>query len=87
MNSNGTVGTNIKNYNWSKGWTNAAFFNGGNDKYMIILKSGTGDVHIHKMNSDATVGPRTFTSKWREGWTTVETYSFASMPYLYLLMK
>ena len=54
MNSNGKVGKRVAMYKWTEGWTNAEFFTGSNDGYLLLLRqkgmSGHGkNVHIHKM--------------------------------------
>jgi hypothetical protein len=87
MNTNGTVGARRATLDWSNGWTNATFYQAGTKTYMMILKSGTGDTHIHEINSGGTVGVNITDTKWRAGWTTVETYVTNNAPRLFLLME
>ena len=57
----------------------------GLDNYLLLLKAGTGDVHLHRMNSNGTVGPRVYDGKWSSGWTTAEFFSAGGNSYLFLV--
>ena len=89
MNSDGTVGTQIGDYDWSSGWTNATFYQSGPKTYLIIWKVSNA-MHFHEMNSDGTVGTRTDDFMWGlgdDGWTTIETYVAGGIPRLFMLQE
>lgn len=92
VNSNSTIGSLVKEYKWSKGWTTAEFYSVGSKTYLLLLKakglSGTGhSAKIIRMNSDGSVGSVIKQYKWTEGWTTAEFYSNGSKTYLFLLKE
>ncbi len=92
MNNDGTIGKMVKDYKWSKGWTNTEFFTINNQTYLFLLKKkglseSEKNVHIHKMNNDGTVGKRVKDYKWTEGWSNSEFFTLKNQNYLFLLKQ
>jgi hypothetical protein len=88
----GAVGSEVKRYDWTEGWTTAELYQSGGNTYLFLLKQrGTGsdgkNVHIHRMNSNGSVGSRIANYKWTEGWTTAELYQSGGNTYLFLLKQ
>lgn len=52
----GDLGARGETRHWSAGWTVAEPFVIGAQSYLFLLKTGTGDVHIHVLNSAGHVG-------------------------------
>lgn len=74
INADGTVGTRVRSYKWSEGWSTVRVFMVGGKPYLFLLKeNGTGrsgkNAHIHPINADGTIGQRIYERKWSEGWT------------------
>jgi limonene-1,2-epoxide hydrolase len=77
--ADGTVGSRVKSYKWTEGWTTVRTFPVAGNQYLFLLKErGTGrtgkNVHIHAINADGTIGQRIYERKWSEGWTAGEFY-------------
>ena len=92
INTDRTVGSKIKTYKWSEGWTQAKIFKVGGNVFLFLLKEiGAGsdgkNVHIHRINADGSVGTKIATYDWTSGWTTAEFYQVGSTTYLFLLKK
>lgn len=82
-----TIGPNIYNYNWTAEWDSVEFLNQGGQTYLLLLKSSTGDVHIHKMRGDGSVGERIFDKKYSSGWTSAKFFEVNNRNYLFLLKQ
>lgn len=74
-------------YNWSSGWTHGLFYGTSRGTFLFLLKSGTGDVHIHAMNRDGSVGARVATYDWSSGWTSAEMFQTRRGQFLFLLKQ
>jgi hypothetical protein len=88
----GTVGNEVKRYDWSSGWTTVEFYQAGGNTHLFLLKErGVGgdgkNVHIHRMNTDGTVGTKIDTRKWSEGWTQAQPFTVGNKLFLFLLKK
>ena len=55
MNSDGKVGREVENHDWSSGWTAAEFFTANDKTYLWLSKRG-GMVHINQINNEGRVG-------------------------------
>jgi len=87
INRNGTVGSRIKTYDWSEGWTKVRTYSIADKTYLFLLKEhGTGrsghNVHIHFFNDDGTIGRRIFERKWTSGWTSAEFFKNGNQAFL-----
>lgn len=86
----GSIGKRVKNYDWSKGWSNLNFYTVKNKTYLFLMKAGGGNgytnglVHIHEMNEDGTVGKRIEKHDWTKGWRKIEFFSYKSKTYIIL---
>ena len=87
MNSNGTVGSKIDDYDWTSGWTQAKPFTVGSNTYLFLLKEGNGNVHMHCIKPTGLIGPEIESHDWSSGWTSVDFYSVGGNTYLFLLKK
>ncbi len=90
--TDGRVGSLVKSYSWTEGWSSAAFYQVNNTTYLFLLKkSGTGqdgkNVHIHKMNIDGSVGDSVAAYEWSEGWAAATFYKVGGSTYLFLLKE
>ena len=81
------IGPYISNYNWTAGWDNVLTYQQQATTFLFLLKSGTGDVHIHRMNSNGSVGQKVFDKKWSSGWTTATIFKRGTQQFLFLLKK
>jgi hypothetical protein len=70
---------------WSDGWTQAKAFVAGGRTYLFLLKTGTGDVHVHRLNGNGTIGDEVKRYTWTPGWSTVSFYAAGGRSYLFLL--
>lgn len=87
INRNGTVGSRVKSYDWSEGWTKVRTYSIADKTYLFLLKEhGTGrsghNVHIHYFNEDGTIGRRIYERKWSSGWTSAEFYKNGNQAFL-----
>lgn len=86
----GSIGSRLFKYNWSKGWSNINFYTINNQTYLFLMKAGSekgytsGLVHINKMNSDGSVGKMIKEYDWRAGWRNIEFFSLKNKTYLLL---
>lgn len=83
----GAVGSEVKRYDWSSGWTTAEFYQTGGNTYLFLLKQIGGAVHIHQMNAKGTVGDRVDTRDWSTGWTQAQPFKVGNQLFLFLLKK
>jgi hypothetical protein len=83
----GTVGSEVKRYDWSSGWSTVEFYEAGGNTYLFLLKQKGGYVHIHRMNADGTVGARVDTRDWSTGWTQAQPFRVGNQLFLFLLKK
>jgi len=83
----GALGSEVKTYHWSSGWTTAFFYEVGSSSYMFFLKEGTGAVDIHRVNPSGTVGDLVEHYDWTKGWTSAFFYKVAGKPYMFFLKK
>ncbi|MBN1929063.1 MAG: hypothetical protein JW764_05935 [Chlorobiaceae bacterium] len=74
-------------YDWSSGWTHALFYGSSRGAFLFLLKSATGDVHIHSMNRDGSVGARVVSYDWSGGWTTADMFQTGKGQFLFLLKQ
>lgn len=74
-------------YKWSSGWTTALFYGTSRGTFLFLLKSATGDVHIHSMNRDGSVGERVASCDWSSGWTSAEMFQTKQGQFLFLLKQ
>ena len=92
INADRTVGSKVKSYKWTEGWTQAKVYKTSGGTFLFILKkNGTGkdgkNVHIYKIESDGSIGSKIATYKWSGGWTLVEFYTIGFTTYLFLYKK
>lgn len=86
----GSVGTRVKKYDWTKGWSNFNFYKVKDKTYLFLMKAGGGDdytnglVHIHEMNNDGTVGKRVEKHDWTKGWRKIEFFNYKNKTYIIL---
>lgn len=85
MSNNGNIDKTIAQYQWTNGWTSAAAYTIGANNYLILLKSGSGRMHVNRINSDGTIGDLVDNQDWSNGWTTVAPFSDGPNHYLFLL--
>lgn len=84
VNQYGAVGTMVKEYHWSSGWTQMEPFTQGNQSYILLLKKGNGLVKIHKLNTDGTVGSLVKEYHWSSGWQLARVFNNRGTNYLLL---
>ena len=72
MTSAGSVGSMVRSYRWSRGWSTVLPYNvvDEDSSFLFLLKASTGDVHVHTMNPDGSVGDMIDTARWTTGWQT-----------------
>ncbi len=92
MEADGRVGSRVKSYKWTEGWTTTTFYITGGKTYLFMLKEkGVGadgnNVHIHRMEANGRVGSRVTSYKWTEGWTQVVPYTAGSKQFLFFLKE
>ena len=86
INSDGSVGTKLRDYNWSTGWSSVQSYQIDNAPYLFLLKQMNGAVHLHRPSSSK-VEKRIKEYQWTPGWSTVQTYQVNGKPYLFLLKE
>ena len=72
---------------WTAGWSTVETFTVDGDPFVLFLKHGTGDVHIHRLNGSATVGQRVYDRRWTSQWSTIEFYEIGGVTYLFALKE
>ena len=87
VNVDGTIGSRVKSYGWSQGWTSVRLFQLRGKTYLTLLKKkGYGasgkNYHIHPMNSDGSIGKRIFEMKGLEGWEFMEPYNVGGRQFI-----
>ncbi len=92
INNNGTVGSRVRSYGWSEGWSTVRTFVVGGKPYLFLLKEqGTGasgkNAHIHPFNSNGTIAQRIYERKWSEGWTNAEFFQVGGQTYFFQLKQ
>jgi hypothetical protein len=87
INSDGRIGAEVEDYDWSSGWTTVEFFREGTQTYLFALKESTGRMVILRMNPDGTIGSEVQRRRWRSGWTNAEVFPESSHTYLFVLKE
>lgn len=88
--ADGSIGSNIAKYDWSKGWSNINFYTVKGKTYLFLMKAGSGSdytsglVHINKVNDDGTIGKVIDKHDWRAGWNKIEFFTFKNKTYVIL---
>lgn len=88
--ADGSIGSEIANYNWTKGWSNINFYTVKGKTYLFLMKAGKGSgytsglVHINKVNKDGTIGKVIDTHDWKAGWNKIEFFQFKDNTYVIL---
>ncbi|MAC83888.1 MAG: hypothetical protein CL624_07110 [Arcobacter sp.] len=88
--ADGSIGSNIAKYDWSKGWSNINFYKVKGKTYLFLMKAGTSDdytnglVHINKVNDDGTIGKVIDKHDWRAGWKKIEFFTLKNNTYVIL---
>lgn len=88
--ADGSIGSNIAKYDWSKGWSNINFYTVKGKTYLFLMKAGSGSdytnglVHINKVNEDGTIGKVIDKHDWRSGWNKIEFFTFKNKTYVIL---
>jgi hypothetical protein len=88
INNDGSVGTRIIKYNWTKGWSNCHFYTIKNNTYLLLMKAGSGSgftnglVRVHKINNDGTVGELIQEKDWTKGWFNIDLFKFNNKHFL-----
>jgi len=86
-NSRSIINKHLKDYKWTSGWDNVETFETGGKTFLFLLKSKTGDVHVHQLNSNGTVGTKVFDKKWTSGWTSAAVFKMNTQAFLFLLKE
>jgi hypothetical protein len=86
INSDGTVGPLVKEFDWSSGWSIARTYSVGQQTYLFLLKSSTGAVRIRGVQADGTPDEAqpAISYDWSSGWTTAEFEQNNGASFLYL---
>ena len=92
INGNGSVGSLVKGYKFSQGWTDAEVYKRGSKTYLMLLKekgySSKGkNVHINVINSNGTIGNLAKSHKIGQGWTNAEIYKKGDKTLLLLVKE
>ena len=92
VNNDGTIGNLVADYKWGEGWTDAEFFNRGDQIFLMLLKekgftSKGQNVHINLVNRNGTIGNLVSDYKWSEGWTEAEFFKRGNQTFLMLLKE
>lgn len=87
MNTDGTVGQRIKNYDWSSGWSTAEFYEVEGTTYLMLLKKSNGRIHLHKMKTNGEVGELVRDYNWSSNWTSTNFYTCNNDKLCALMMK
>ena len=85
--SDGTIGEQVQTASWTSGWTNALPYRLGNQTFLFLLKSATGQLHINHINADGTIGAIADEREFAPGWATAAIVKAASGPCLLLIKK
>lgn len=85
--ANGNVGTLLKEYTWTDGWSDMAFYQAGGKTYFMHYKAqGTSNagnnIVIRPISADGTLGQATHDTKWTSGWTDHRAYAIGGKNYL-----
>jgi len=88
LNLDGTLISNkVVNKKWSKGWTSTDVFSVGTQRYLFIIKEGTGQARIHMLRADGSVGTRVGDYEWSSGWTSATSFQAADGRLFRVLLK
>lgn len=87
MDSDGTLGKLVRQYNWSSGYSDAKVYSVGGRTYIFLLKTESGRAKVLSINADGTPGALVEEYDWSGDWTTAETYTVGQKQYLFLLKE
>ena len=87
LNPGGDLGEKVNEYDWSSGWTTAAFYTVNGQTYGFFLKETDGTVHIRKMNPLGKLGVKVNEYGWSSGWTTATFYTVDGQTYGFFLKE
>ena len=85
MNRDGTLGEQVRQYDWPPGWSLARAFKLGARSYMLFLNSGNGAVRVDEIRDDGTLGKTAYAGNWLAGWTIAEPYEVNARTFVFLM--
>jgi hypothetical protein len=84
--ADGRVGGQTFNaFDWTPNWTVVRTFCAGDNPFLFLLNSITGDMRIHALLPDGLVGGEVQLADWSSGWTTATFYEIGGATFLLLL--
>lgn len=83
----GQLETVVQQNAWTGGWSVTRPFGVGGSRFMFLLKSGNGTMHLQRINLDGAIGERVQTRDWSAGWTQAVAYTVGTANYMLLYKR